>query len=65
MNMYKASFETEQNYPYNYNIYTTTTKKIHIKIQFIIIIKKYICIQEKMKILLSPRRIVYYYYIIS
>ena len=23
MNMYKASFETEQNYPYNYN----TTKK--------------------------------------
>ena len=37
MNMFKASFDTEQNYPY---IYNTTTKKIHTQIQFIIIFFK-------------------------
>ena len=62
MIMYKASFETEQITLITI-IDNTTSKKIHTKIQFILIFKN-IYIQEKMKILLSPRSF-YYYYIIS
>ena len=62
MNMYKASFETK--ITLITIIDNKTTKKIHSKIQFIIIIFLNIY-RKKMKILLSPRRFYYYYYIIS
>ena len=63
MNMYKASFETEQNYLITIIDNTTTTKNPYKNSVYYKNLKKYI--QEKMEILFSPRRIFYYYYIIT